>query len=94
MINEKGTMDTVAIARRYFGNKAAGLKVDCMEREFDSKWEMIKLMPDPSLSEEQVQELGQRKVPVPYRWVTVEVVEPYVVVGILKSINKEKEETK
>jgi hypothetical protein len=78
--------DTVAIAKRYFGNKAGGAKVDCNQREFDCKWEMIRLMPDPSLDAATLAELKARNVPHPYRWVTVEVVEPYVVEGINKSL--------
>jgi len=88
MINENGSIDTVAVAKRYFGPKATGSKVDCMEREFDGRWEMIKLMQDPTLEKEQLDQLRDRKIPIPYRWVTVEVVDPYVVLGILKSINK------
>jgi len=80
---------TITVAKRYFGNKAAGFKVDCYERDYDNKWEMLKLIPDPTLSVEEVNELKARKIPVPYRWVTIEVVDPYVVLGILKSINKE-----
>jgi hypothetical protein len=91
MQNESNVMDTVAVAKRWFGNRAGGMKVNCMEREYDSKWEMIKLMPDPSLSDEILLELKNRGIAHPYRWVTVDVVEPFVVIGINKSLTKNEE---
>lgn len=86
--------DTIAIAKRYFGNKANGRKVDCKERDYDSKWEMIQLMPDPSLDPAVLADLKARNLGHPYRWVTVEVVEPFVVEGINKSLKRAAEEKK
>jgi hypothetical protein len=83
---------SIAIAKRWFGARAQGSRVDCMQREFDNLWEMIKLIPDPSLSDEVLADLKQRNVPHPYRWVTVAVVEPFVVEGIIKSLNRGNED--
>lgn len=80
--------ESVAVAKRWFGNRANGFKVDCMQREFDSLWEMLKLVPDPTMENEVLVELKSRNLPHPYRWVTVAVVEPYVVDGILKSLKQ------
>jgi hypothetical protein len=85
---------TVAIAKRFFGSKANGRKVDCMERAYDSKWEMIQLMPDPSLDANTLADLQARKLSHPYRWVTVDVVEPFVIEGINKSLKRVAEEKK
>jgi hypothetical protein len=84
-------LDTVAIAKRFFGSKAGGNKVDCMQREFDCKWEMIRLMPDPSIEPAALAELKSRNLAHPYRWVTVEVVEPFVVEGINRSLKRTSE---
>jgi hypothetical protein len=85
--NKAVDVDTVAVAKRWFGGKAGGAKVDCAVRSFDFKWEMIRFMPDPSLDTSTVAEIKARNIPHPYRWVTVAVVEPFVIEGINKSLN-------
>lgn len=89
--NDEVVVDTVAVAKRWFGGKTGGAKVDCMQRAFDYKWEMIRFMPDPSLDASTLVEIKARNIPHPYRWVTVAVVEPFVVEGINKSLNSSKE---
>lgn len=84
---------TQPIARRWFGSKNNNYKVNCAQRnEYDYLWEMIQFMPDPSLDESVLEDLKKRNLPVPYRWITVAVVEPYIIEGIYRSIIKEKEE--
>lgn len=81
----------VAIARRWFGNRASGAKVACQQREFDYKWDMLKYVPDPTLDAEALVDIKARNLPHPLKWVTVEVVEPYVIEGIKKSLNREEQ---
>ncbi len=81
-------LDTVAIARRYFGFTSA--EVDCYER-FDYMWEMLQYVVDPTLTDEQKADIQARKLPMPKRWLTVHVVKPYVIEGILKSLERGKE---
>jgi hypothetical protein len=84
--------DPVAVAKRWFGNKANGAKVACMQRDFDFKWDMLQFVPDPTLDEATLLDLKTRGVPQPYKWVTVAVVEPYVIEGIVRSLNRMNEE--
>lgn len=88
VITSSETIDTVAVAKRWFGSKAQGMKVNCMQREYDYKWEMIQFMPDPTLEPAQVAELKSRDIAHPFRWVTVAVIEPFVVEGINKSLKR------
>lgn len=81
----------VAVAKRFFGNKASG-KVGCMQREFDYRWEMIQFIPDPTLESDVLEDLKKRNIPHPNKWVTVAVVEPYVVEGIVRSLEREEKE--
>lgn len=86
------SFDPVVVAKRWFGNKASGAKVACKQREFDFKWDMLQFIPDPTLEPEVLADLKARSIPHPYKWVTVSVVEPYVIEGIVRSLNRANEE--
>jgi hypothetical protein len=43
---------------------------------------------DPTLTQEEVQSIRARKLPMPMRWVTTDVVKPYVIEGIKKSLTR------
>jgi hypothetical protein len=94
LIMEETIEQEIAIARRWFGNRAGGAKVACKQREFDYKWDMLKLVADPTLTSEQLADIKARNLPIPTKWVTVEVVEPYIVEGIKKSLNREEQNGK
>lgn len=81
------TLDTVAIAKRFYGNKASNVKVNAIERD-DYMWEMIQFIPDPTLERPVLDDLKTRGLSVPLRWVTTDVVKPYIIEGIKKSLAK------
>ncbi len=80
-------LDTVAIAKRFYGNKASNTKVNAVERD-DYMWEMIQFIPDPTLEQPVLDDLKTRGLAVPCRWVTTDIVKPYIIEGIKKSLAK------
>lgn len=88
---ETNTKESIAIAKRFYGNRAGNNLVDCNVRDYDEQIEMLMRVIDPTLTQEELQSVRARKLPPPFKWVTTDVVKPYVVEGIRKSLAKKEE---